>query len=129
MSVVGCRCTLNLGLFTDDGQYVYIWVGKKQRDPVTKQLARADAKGVLAYLKHGHYGHELVPDVELLMAMPQCRTIPPMALASLRDMRSAGMAVKDIYNALHVSSHQYAVVDNIRGSNLAGGIAGFFDLP
>jgi hypothetical protein len=96
----GTKCRVEVLLYTD-GEAVYYSLHKGR---VSKEnpLTPSTAVELIAYLKSAHQGHDLIPDVELVAAMPQARGIPALALNSVRDMRSAGMSMSAIYSALEV---------------------------
>jgi hypothetical protein len=87
-----------------DGQAVYIDAPEKDAKRKSGIFRKSTAGEVRSYLKNGHVGHNLVPDVELISSMALARCVPPLAVQSIKDMRSAGMAMDAIYQAIKVHS-------------------------
>ena len=98
--VIGSKCNLEVLLHTD-GTYVYFCC-TPGRTTKGKIMESSTSTELIAHLSSGHVGHALIPDIELISAMPQARGVPTMALTSIRDMRCAGMSLSAIYNSLKV---------------------------
>ena len=109
-------------LLYTDGEAVYYCLN---RGKVTKNnpLKPSTAVELVAYLKSGHNGHHLIPDVELVASMAQARGIPEMALNSIRDMRSAGMSLSAIYSAIEVNVPGNTFVA-VRSNIIVAGVSG-----
>ena len=60
------------------------------------------AKQLIAYLRDGHEGHDMIPDTDLIMCIAQARGVPQIAVNRVKDMRTAGMALTNIYKSLKV---------------------------
>ena len=98
---------MQLILWTD-GIAVYIDVAPTDAVAGSKRSLRVSkATEIIAHLKCGHNGHDLLPDVtvSLIEALPQARCVPPIARQSIVDMRRTGMTIHNIYNAIKVTSH------------------------
>jgi hypothetical protein len=101
---------LQLVLWTD-GNAVYIDVPPAEAVAGSKRPLRVSkATEIIAHLKCGHNGHDLLPNVSLIEALPQARSVPPMARQSIVDMRRTGMSMRNIYNAIKVRSHAAIVL-------------------
>ena len=96
---------MQLILWTD-GIAVYIDVAPTDAVAGSKRSLRVSkATEIIAHLKCGHNGHDLLPGVSLIEALPQARCVPPIARQSIVDMRRTGMSIHNIYNATKVTSH------------------------
>ena len=84
--------------------YIDVPPAEAVADP-KRPLRVSKATGIIAHLKCGHNGHDLLPDVSLVAALPQARSVPPMARQSIVDMRRTGMSIRNIYHAIKVRNH------------------------
>ena len=100
--MVGCSCSLGIVIFSD-GNTVMIDVPEEgSKNGAKRVLKPASAAQIRSYLQGGHNGHDLIPDYALISSMALSRSVPPVALESMKDMRRAGMAMESIYRSIHV---------------------------
>ena len=103
--MLAASCNLQLLLWTD-GNAVYIDVPPAEAASGSRRpLQASKATEIISHLKCGHNGHDLLPDVSLVAALPQARSVPPMARQSIVDMRRTGMSIRNIYHAIKVRNH------------------------
>lgn len=99
---LGDKCRLEVYIFTD-GKAAYFHVpDKNQKSGKPRGLVPSTKAQLVEHLRTSH-NHDLVPDVELMCCLPQCRGVPEMAKDTIRDMRGAGVPMKHIYEAIKVA--------------------------